>query len=40
VSSDQDQEQFKGYYSEMPWLALEFENRELTVIFLFLFKLI
>jgi len=29
VSSDQDQEQFEGYYAEMPWLALPFANRDL-----------
>jgi len=28
VSSDKDQEAFDGYYSEMPWLALPFSNRD------------
>ena len=27
VSSDRDQEAFDGYYSDMPWLALPFEER-------------
>lgn len=27
VSSDQDQDGFDGYYNEMPWLALPFEDR-------------
>ena len=28
ISSDQDQTQFESYFSEMPWLALPFENRD------------
>lgn len=28
VSSDRDEESFKGYFGEQPWLALPFENRE------------
>jgi nucleoredoxin len=28
VSSDKDQEQFKDYFKEMPWLALDFEDRK------------
>jgi len=28
VSSDRDEEAFKEYYGEMPWLALPFEDRE------------
>jgi len=27
VSSDKDDDAFEGYYEEMPWLALPFENR-------------
>ena len=33
VSSDQTEDQFKTYYSEMPWLALSFANRQLKVKF-------
>merc|ERR1712129_345888 len=29
VSSDQDQAGFDGYYSEMPWLALPFDQRDI-----------
>merc|ERR1712070_494391 len=29
VSSDKDEEQFKDYFKEMPWLALDFEDRKL-----------
>jgi nucleoredoxin len=29
VSGDQDLDQFKGYFAEMPWLALPFEDKEL-----------
>jgi nucleoredoxin len=28
VSSDKDQDQFKDYFKEMPWLALDFEDRK------------
>merc|ERR1711904_410245 len=28
VSSDKDEEQFKDYFKEMPWLALDFEDRK------------
>merc|ERR1712232_235192 len=28
VSSDQDEEAWKGYYGEMPWLAVPFEDRD------------
>ena len=28
VSSDKDEAQFDGYYDEMPWLALPFEDRQ------------
>jgi nucleoredoxin len=28
VSSDRDEEQFKSYFAEQPWLALPFENRD------------
>jgi len=28
VSSDKDEEQFKDYFKEMPWLALDFEDRQ------------
>ena len=33
VSSDQSEDQFTTYYSEMPWLALSFANRQLKVIY-------
>jgi len=36
VSSDQDEEHFKNYFSEMPWLALKFSNRELKVLYWFI----
>ena len=29
ISSDRDQKSFDEYYSEMPWLALDFSNRDL-----------
>ena len=29
ASSDQDEDQFKEYFAEMPWLALPFSNRSL-----------
>jgi len=29
VSSDKTQDEFKGYYEEMPWLALPYDNRDL-----------
>jgi len=28
VSSDEDQSSFDKYYSEMPWLALDFTQRD------------
>jgi nucleoredoxin len=28
VSSDRDEDQFKDYFKEMPWLALDFEDRK------------
>merc|ERR1712100_678615 len=28
VSSDKDEEQFKDYFKDMPWLALDFEDRK------------
>merc|ERR1712185_371296 len=28
VSSDKDQEQFEDYFKDMPWLALDFEDRK------------
>ena len=28
VSSDEDQSSFDKYYSEMPWLALDFSQRD------------
>merc|ERR1712139_571414 len=28
VSSDKDQDQFKDYFKDMPWLALDFEDRK------------
>ena len=31
VSSDQDESKFQSYYSEMPWLALPFEDRKQKV---------
>lgn len=31
VSSDKDENQFKGYYDEMPWLALPYKDREKKV---------
>jgi nucleoredoxin len=31
ISSDRDQKSFDEYYSEMPWLALDFSNRDLKV---------
>jgi nucleoredoxin len=29
VSSDRDEESFKGYFAEQPWLALKYEDRKL-----------
>ena len=29
VSSDKDEGQFEGYFKEMPWLALDYKDREL-----------
>ena len=29
VSSDKDQSQFDEYFKEMPWLALDFADRDL-----------
>ena len=29
VSSDQDQSQFESYFEEMPWIALDYKDREL-----------
>jgi len=29
VSSDQDEDSFRGYYGEMNWLALPFDEREI-----------
>ena len=31
VSSDRDEKSFKEYYSEMPWLALPYEQRDAKV---------
>lgn len=31
VSFDEDQSSFEEYYSKMPWLALNFENKEIKV---------
>ena len=31
VSSDRDEKSFQEYYHEMPWLALEFNQRDLKV---------
>merc|ERR1719394_945421 len=28
VSSDKDEDSFKDYYKDMPWLALEYSNRK------------
>jgi len=28
ISSDQDQQSFEEYYGEMPWLAVDFSDRE------------
>merc|ERR1712025_901542 len=28
VSSDKDEDQFKDYFKEMPWLALDYEDRK------------
>lgn len=32
VSSDKDEESFRGYFADMPWLALDYEQRELKEI--------
>ena len=29
VSSDRTEEDFKGYFGEMPWLALDYSDRKL-----------
>ena len=31
VSSDKNDEEFKGYFQEMPWLALPFKWRDIKV---------
>ena len=31
VSSDRDQSSFDGYYGEMPWACVPFDERELKV---------
>ena len=31
VSSDSDEASFKDYYKEMPWLALQFDQRQVKV---------
>jgi len=31
VSSDKKEDEFKGYYEEMPWLALPFSDRDRKV---------
>lgn len=35
VSADQNEEKFKTYYNEMPWLALPFEQRAAKVSFIY-----
>jgi nucleoredoxin len=39
VSSDRDESSFKEYYNDMPWLTLDYKERDLKVIYSSNFKL-